>query len=344
MSSPVPHWQRGVVAIGVADVLITAESQAQTNPDGTRSHIHLPNVEVEAEHIRAAFGNRAEKHIRISVGRLDELLKDKRIWFCPAHGDAMLQGEPVLAFESDGRVEAVSIDTLVNTVRKHTGLRLIVLTGCCTERLGRRLLEGTSVADVVCWKTRVHDDAAKLFGQAFADVLSRHGIDAAAAFESACTRVTTECEDGILDTGLKARVQKYEFAYPDDAVRVFQRGEENAGRLRTKHAKGRIAAGIPMHLHNRLVTKSFLHVEGSVASDAVQGSSQGSSSTALALPRSPSSPREVITLCLEGDVDSFDAKREDRLKSVLAGLLGPEVCSGIRSIRIEKPTLSSTPR
>ena len=91
------------------DVLITAESQAQTNADGTRSRIHLPNVEPEAEYIRAAFGNRADKHSRISVGRLNELLKDKRIWFCPAHGDAMLQGEPVLAFESDGRLEAVSM-------------------------------------------------------------------------------------------------------------------------------------------------------------------------------------------------------------------------------------------
>ena len=164
----------------MADVLITAESQAQINADGTRSCIHLPNVEAEAEHIRAAFGNRADKHSRISVGRLNELLKDKRIWFCPAHGDAMLQGEPVLAFESDGRLEAVSIDTLVNTVRQHTGLRLIVLTGCCTARLGQRLLDGTSVADVVCWDTRVHDDAAKLFGQKFADVLSRqptHDID-----------------------------------------------------------------------------------------------------------------------------------------------------------------------
>ena len=330
----------------MADVLITAESQAQINADGTRSCIHLPNVEAEAEHIRAAFGNRADKHSRISVGRLNELLKDKRIWFCPAHGDAMLQGEPVLAFESDGRLEAVSIDTLVNTVRQHTGLRLIVLTGCCTALLGRRLLDGTSVADVVCWDTRVHDDAAKLFGQKFADVLSRqptNDIDAAAAFESARTGVMTEREDGELDTGHEARVQKYELADPDDADRVCQRGEENAGRLRTKpgsKVKGRIAAGIPRHLHDRPSTISSLHAESSVASDGVQGSSQGSSSTAPALRRSPS-PREVITLCLEGDVDSFDDSREHGLKCVLAGLLGPEICSGPSRIRIEKPALSS---
>ena len=108
----------------MADVLITAESQAQINADGTRSCIHLPNVEAEAEHIRAAFGNRADKHSRISVGRLDELLKDKRIWFCPAHGDAMLQGEPVLAFDRSRRTCVASVRE-----RAHLGQRRIGLGG-----------------------------------------------------------------------------------------------------------------------------------------------------------------------------------------------------------------------
>ena len=49
----------------------------------------------------------------------------------------------------------------------------------------------------------------------------------------------------------------------------------------------------------------------------------------------------MITLFLEGDVDSFDDSREHRLKIVLAGLLSQEVCSGPLSIRIEKPALSS---
>ena len=89
------------------------------------------------------------------------------------------------------------------------------------------------------------------------------------------------------------------------------------------------------------VTNSLLHTESSVVIDTVQGSSQGSSSTALALTRSPSSPREVFTICLEGDVDSFDAKREDRLKHVFAGLVGTEICSGPCRIRIEKPRLAS---
>ena len=89
------------------------------------------------------------------------------------------------------------------------------------------------------------------------------------------------------------------------------------------------------------VTNSLLHTESSVVIDTVQGSSQGSSSTAPALPRSPSSPREVFTICLEGDVDSFDAKREENLKHVFAGLVGTEICSGPCRIRIEKPRLAS---
>ena len=89
------------------------------------------------------------------------------------------------------------------------------------------------------------------------------------------------------------------------------------------------------------VTISLLHTESGIASDAVQGSSQGSSSTAPALPRLPSSPREVITLCLDGDVVSFDDSREDQLLRKLVVLLRQEVCSGPCSIRIERPALSS---
>ena len=88
----------------MCDVLITAEPQARELPDGTISPIHLPNVEPEAQAIKEAFGARAEKHSRISVARLDELLANKSIWFCQAHGDAMLDHEPVLAFESDGQL------------------------------------------------------------------------------------------------------------------------------------------------------------------------------------------------------------------------------------------------
>ena len=124
---PVAH------AVGVPEVIITAESQPATR-DGQPNRAHLANVDAEATAIQAAFGAaNAEVHRNISLSRLGQLLQGRTTWCFPGHGDAMLQSEPVLAFVGEGgALEAVSIATLVETVRPHvlTGkLELIVLTG-----------------------------------------------------------------------------------------------------------------------------------------------------------------------------------------------------------------------
>jgi hypothetical protein len=98
-----------------AIVLITDEPQATTDADGKRSRFHLPGVIAEASEIKAAFGpygcREAQQDQRWHPPR--EALTGKQVWFFPGHGDAMLQGDPVLAFEKDGSLETVSIDTLV---------------------------------------------------------------------------------------------------------------------------------------------------------------------------------------------------------------------------------------
>ena len=131
------------VAQAVPEVLITAESQPATL-NGQPNRAHLANVDAEATAIQAAFGvANAEVHRNISLSRLGQLLEGRTTWCFPGHGDAMLQSEPVLAFVGvGGAVEAVSIATLVETVRPHvlTGkLQLVVLTGCCTARLATTL-------------------------------------------------------------------------------------------------------------------------------------------------------------------------------------------------------------
>ena len=231
------------------DVLITAEPQAQRNPDGTFSGIHLPNVEPEANAIQRAFGTqRAKKVSRISVAQLGELLQGMQIWFFPGHGDAMLQGEPVLAFERDERIEAVSIDALVSTVRPHAEsgqLKLVVLTGCKTERLGAALHERAGVRDVVCWSTLLEDEAGACFGEAFAtstaDQLLEGRLDPAEAFGAACAAVNVITEPGRVGRR-DAHVQKFElFVDPQDEEQV----NPTTRRLRTS---GRMPAGVPVHL------------------------------------------------------------------------------------------------
>ena len=216
---PVAH------AVVVPEVLITAESQPATR-DGKTNRAHLANVDPEATAIQAAFGGeaKAEVHRNISVSELDRLLAGRTTWCFPGHGDAMLQSEPVLAFVGlGGALEAVSIETLVKTVRPHvlTGkLELIVLTGCCTARLATALRELAFVPYVVCWETVLEDTAGRIFGTAFAQAVAS-GAEPPEAFQKARTAVCTETEPGKLYTGLGARVQKFELDVdPKDAALV----------------------------------------------------------------------------------------------------------------------------
>ena len=165
------------LAVGVPEVLITAESQPATR-DGQPNSAHLANVDAEATASQAAFGGAANAEVQrnISLSRLSQLLEGRSIWCFPGHGDAMLQSEPVLAFVGvGGAIEVVSIATLVDTVRPHvlTGkLQLIVLTGCCTARLAANMCERAGVPYVVCWETVLEDRAGRIFGTAFAQAVA----------------------------------------------------------------------------------------------------------------------------------------------------------------------------
>ena len=91
----------------VPEVLITAEAQ-----NGT---VFLANVDAEAAAIQAAHGGSAHAEIQrnISVADLDRLLDGRKIWCFPGHGDAMLHGEPTLAFVgANGGIEVVSLTPL----------------------------------------------------------------------------------------------------------------------------------------------------------------------------------------------------------------------------------------
>ena len=230
--------------------LITDEPQAKRLANGQVSRTHLPAVADEADAIKGAFGPFAERRSRISAGQLHDALLGKQIWFFPGHGDALLLGDPVLAFEKDGSIEAVSMETLVGIVGwhvNHGNLRLIVLTGCHTSKLGQALHERAGVPDVVCWTTVLHDQAGKSFGAEIARITAQQlfggkSLDAAAAFSAACMAVTSLTEPGKLDNGLEGEVQQFELHVdPKDEDYV----DPKSGRVR---ASGRLAAGSPLLL------------------------------------------------------------------------------------------------
>ena len=223
--------------------LITAQSQPSA------SSAHLVNVADEATAIQAALGGAAIAEIQtnISVADLGRLLGGRSLWCFPGHGDAMLHSEPTLAFvAANGQLEAVSIDTIVATVKPHVlngDLKLILLTGCRTAQLASALHDHAFVPYVACWETVLDDEAGRIFGTAFA-LAHAEGATPPLAFEAARTAVLIEREPGMLDTGMTALVQKFELDIdPLDVSLVFP----DTGRLRTHPGAscGRLAAGTP---------------------------------------------------------------------------------------------------
>ena len=160
------------------------------------------------------------------------------------------------AFTHAGSLQAVSIDAFVDVVRPHArdSLELIVFTGCKTDALAKALQERTCVSCCVCWSSKLHDEAGRIFGAAFA-ASTAEGRTPEEAFEAACTKVKTATEPDFLDGGqINSLVQKFELISPDDSALVYRAAtavpEAHRGRLKS-HApgtRGRLAAGVPVLL------------------------------------------------------------------------------------------------
>ena len=226
-------------------VLITAQPQSNS----AYEKVPLPGVMLEARAVQLIFGEAcAALASSTSFQQFGSMLAGRHTWWFSGHGDALLDGKHVLAFEESGQIEVVSTTTLVETVRLHAvpgGLKLIVLNGCKTLELGKRLRIEACVPNVICWKTKMHDDVGPIFGSALAEAL-KCGIDVPQAFHKARLAVQTPTAPGKLDGGhLRARVQKFELGVdPEDATRVNCASRE----VHSGDGKGRLAAGIPLLL------------------------------------------------------------------------------------------------
>ena len=107
---------------------------------------------------------------------------------CTCAWSHTLAGGELVTFEADALVELLAqlvpsptayLGPHARVPPSHRVLRLVFLNGCKTELLGWKL-RGCGVECVVCWRTRVRDDAARLFSTRFFQVLAR-GVAAAAA-------------------------------------------------------------------------------------------------------------------------------------------------------------------
>jgi hypothetical protein len=223
-----------------ATVLITDEPQA--------GETRLPGAEEEASALANIFGDVGERCSRISADQLADSLRSKRVWFFCGHGDALLQGEKVLAFEKNGEVDAISISSIIRIVKSVPPKppELIVLTGCLTAKLGEAMSEA-GIQHICCWSTHVCDHAAKVFAESFGKTIAaqlRAGdqLEPRKAFGEAQAAVTAKTKTGKLDSGQLSQVQQYELCDPTDP----KLDVDATGHL----PNGRRAAGIP-----RLISK-----------------------------------------------------------------------------------------
>ena len=165
------------------------------------------------------------------------------VHFC-GHADPRLGTDRVLVWCKGVELDAVAASTLVNMLR---GKRLVVLNGCCSDELGCKLIQAGGVQLVVCWKTKLKDDAGLPFAEGFWRAMVGHESDddatfraaVRAAFEAGRTALlsVTKPQASALDVGQReyraANVPKFALADPSHGART---------------PRGEIAAGVPLLL------------------------------------------------------------------------------------------------
>jgi hypothetical protein len=82
------------------------------------------------------------------------------------HWDFKYRQANTFAFtDSTGKIHVIE-DTLLARILGVAQLEFAFLNGCCSDTLGRKVIE-QGVGYVVCWRTRVADEAAAAFSLAF---------------------------------------------------------------------------------------------------------------------------------------------------------------------------------
>ena len=247
-----------------APVLITAFEYHGTN---TPLHATLN----EAFKVQAEYGGESIAEVRINepVSELDALLEGRAIWCFCGHGGITFDGEEVLAFGSDV-LDVVSRTTLLSIVARHVAkdnLKLVVLTGCKTEEFGRQLRAWTLVECVVCWRTNLNDEAGRIFGQKFAEILQQRVSPRALGKASADMR-TSIYKDAFQQA--RNAVEAHTESRP-----IFQRGQlcqtmkQQVYQLEDPDASKRsilTSAGVPVLLYDErdALLVLFLKIEGHI--------------------------------------------------------------------------------
>ena len=219
------------LSVGMETVIVEGKVHVSACSNG------LFAVEHEAREILNALGyQRCTLAPHQHVNRLSADLAGCTVWIFCGHLTDNNTGSKTLAFVDEaGRPAVIDPSKIASIVRAHVDtLRCVLLNGCDSLELGRQLIQA-GVQHVICWRTRVHDEAAKHFSLGFARALA-NGATYAAAYYAGCTAVTARVER----SGQHMGQQRFELADPD-------RSNRKNGRLSPvpPASRGPLAAGCP---------------------------------------------------------------------------------------------------
>lgn len=139
------------------------------------------------------------------------------------HADAAFGGHPTLGFcGGDGTLQLIAPVELVKLFKPFAGsgsdqMQLIVINGCESEKLAIMLHEDAGIANVVCWRTRVRDEACSVFAKHFWSALLQRDFSVRGAFEHAATELEHVTRSGSTMLGSQwkpANVRKWELRDP----------------------------------------------------------------------------------------------------------------------------------
>ena len=162
------------------------------------------------------------------------------------HADLKVGNQLTLGLtRAGGGLEGVEPDLIAKVLGSHSPssggcLELVVLNGCESEALGRAIF-AAGIPTVVCWKTKVHDHAARIFSRCFFQQIATFSQEAPHLRTQRYVDACTQAKLAVLS--YPKPTPKWEMTSGPMFELVDPAQHEN-GKL----PNGKMAAGIPLLL------------------------------------------------------------------------------------------------
>ena len=169
----------------------------------------LPEARAEVGSLQSLLPGPVSVHVNPAVGDLSAVLRGARHLHMASH---MRKG--CATFVRGARPEVVTFEPVV--LAAPPCLERAVLNACYSASLAKLLHARGGERSIFCWRSRVEDEAARIFGEAvwLSLLLGRSDRD---AFEAGRFAVTAVTKPVVARDGGPARSQKFTLRDPDES-------------------------------------------------------------------------------------------------------------------------------